>query len=385
MTDAPSPPEPIPAPPAEEAVVVADAGEASDRRARLAALVKRAVTWLPWLSLVLGILGASLMDRSPKAAKLVIPGVLLGWAAVIGFALLARVDADRFQGWRSRWIKVAQLSVLIAMQSLMQQSLFFSLPFYLRAAALTLPHVTFVVVLLSAAAVTLWDPLYERVVALPGARLSMQALGAFASVNALLPALGLSNRWALFLGGAAGGLAIPLHLFVTHQSEARAKLAGRAALVSCVVGPVLLVVFGAPFIPPAPLRLAEGGIGTGYRDHTLLGAGDVIAAHPDALVCATAIAAPHGVKDELSHVWKKDGRTRDRIPLVVKGGRKEGFRTYSKKAKLGKDPSGEWTCIVETSLGQQLGQVSATVLAGTQAPAPESAASPSGSKDSPDE
>jgi hypothetical protein len=42
----------------------------------------------------------------------------------------------------------------------------------------------------------------------------------------------------------------------------------------------------------------------------------------------------------------------------VRGGRREGFRTYSRKAAFPADPAGRWTVDVTTSSGQLVGRLS---------------------------
>ena len=46
----------------------------------------------------------------------------------------------------------------------------------------------------------------------------------------------------------------------------------------------------------------------------------------------------------------------DRIELEIRGGREAGFRTYSVKQNFGPEPSGTWSCAVETASGQFLGE-----------------------------
>jgi hypothetical protein len=62
------------------------------------------------------------------------------------------------------------------------------------------------------------------------------------------------------------------------------------------------------------------------------------------------------VRERLLHVWRKDGHVVDRIELEIRGGREQGFRTYSVKRNFGDQPQGEWSCAVETALGQFLGE-----------------------------
>jgi hypothetical protein len=46
----------------------------------------------------------------------------------------------------------------------------------------------------------------------------------------------------------------------------------------------------------------------------------------------------------------------------VRGGRREGFRTYSRKTAFPADPVGRWTVDVTTSAGQLIGRLSFRVI-----------------------
>ena len=80
------------------------------------------------------------------------------------------------------------------------------------------------------------------------------------------------------------------------------------------------------------------------------------------MFCASAIASPVGVRDRLFHVWRYDGAVRSRIELSFRGGRLEGYRTYSRISGFGKRPSGVYTCSVETMSGQVLGSRKLTIV-----------------------
>jgi hypothetical protein len=118
---------------------------------------------------------------------------------------------------------------------------------------------------------------------------------------------------------------------------------------------LLLLTFarlGAPStLPPAPLKLVTGGLGSGYSSRTLTGQSDHFPNLPRSLVCASAIKAPNLATETLVHVWRINGVQTDRIPLGIKGGREQGFRTYSRKTRL---KPGRVECRVETQSGQRL-------------------------------
>jgi hypothetical protein len=80
--------------------------------------------------------------------------------------------------------------------------------------------------------------------------------------------------------------------------------------------------------------------------------------HEKGLVARTAIYAPAGLRQPVEHVWRRQGRTVDVMRLtVVEGGRREGFRTFSRKATFPPNPAGRWSVDVVTGAGQLVGRV----------------------------
>jgi hypothetical protein len=178
----------------------------------------------------------------------------------------------------------------------------------------------------------------------------------------VLPLLGLSTRASLAV--AAGAVVIGAPFVVGRRARHRVS----AALITGVALATAAFAGAARLIPPAPLRLVAGAIGTRVVDRALVDGRAVFDAPPDRLVCLTAIAAPRGLKDRLRHVWRQDGETRAEMALEIRGGRAQGFRAWSTR----RSPTpGRWTCTVETQSGQVLGRVAVTVLAShTEARAP---------------
>lgn len=329
---------------------------------RLGALLDRARRMLPWFSLAFGLVGAFLMDRSPKSAWLIIAIAVLGWGAIIGFTFLARLDPADYAGRKRQAVKAARFLALVGSQSLMQNGLLFALPFYVQAAAWSPPQIAFLLVITGAAAVTLWDPLYEAVVRGRLAAFALQGFASFCALNAVLPPLGLSNGVSLVMAGVGAAAGVPLQAWVLLPVEKRKNTALALGIVFGLGIPLFIAFAGAPAIPPAPLNLAEGGIGRDVVDRELVEPLDEVHGVPEAVYCWTAIAAPRGLKDELFHVWRKDGVVVDRVKLAVSGGRESGFRTWSKKTRFGKKPYGTWSCSVETAAGQLLGRRSIELL-----------------------
>lgn len=311
---------------------------------------------LPWGSLILGIVTGAIMDRSPERAPLVAIAAGAGWFAVSGVLIGGKLLAKRLERRRDLARKLTDFSHFVGMQSLTQLCVFFSLPFYARAASLTAGHAVFLFLLGAVGAVSLWDPLYDAVLKRPLTRAPVQAFATFAGLNCVLPVLGLSNRSSLYAAAAWTFLSSPLLAALgrrTDETKRRTRLlqAAAAALI-----PALLLIGASSAIPPAPLRLTSKGIGTRIEDKNLVDPTEVFEGAPEGLVCFTAVAAPRGLRDELLHVWRLNGSVRDRIRLEVVGGRDAGYRTWSKKENLGADPSGRWSCTVETVTGQVVGR-----------------------------
>ena len=80
------------------------------------------------------------------------------------------------------------------------------------------------------------------------------------------------------------------------------------------------------------------------------------------LAAYTAVYAPAGLQQHIEHVWWKNGKVIGRVPLSpVLGGRKEGFRTYSRKTDLKPPYQGRYHVDVVTASGQLVGRLRFTV------------------------
>lgn len=384
-------------------------------------LTGKALKVLPWGSLTIAVGSALLMDRTYKSAWMVIAAALLAWGALVGFALLSSLDADDFEGKKRLAIKAASVLSLVVTQSLIQQCLFFSIPFYFTAASFTVSHIYFLVVVGGAAAVTLWDPVYEWVMARAPLRFFLMGFSVFAGLNAVIPVLGVGNGVSLAIAGFVAGLGVPVQswLLMPHderpsQHEAKGFLEAFkldflgiapklwmertttarwariqfAALLVGICVPFLVVFVVAQFIPPAPLEMVHIQLQenrTKEREQPP----EVITGVPKELNCVTWVWGPGGFNDELVHVWFKDGKEVDRVPLKVlnktdwekwrliqkkraktkgeSGRQKWGYRTNSRKKHLTRDPIGKWTCAVYTQSGQVLGDAHVEVKAAVPA------------------
>ena len=76
------------------------------------------------------------------------------------------------------------------------------------------------------------------------------------------------------------------------------------------------------------------------------------------LVAYTAIYAPAGLRQPVEHVWRREGRIINVVRLTpIEGGRREGYRTFSRKTAFPTDSIGRWTVDVMTASGQLIGRL----------------------------
>ncbi len=317
---------------------------------------------LPWVSLAVGIVGAILMDRGPKRGAAVAIVAIVTWVVLLVVLWLGRVraraDADHP---RAKFVVGAHMSTLLLTQSAIHLQVYFALPFYFKAWAGTVGHTVFLVLVSLAAAASLWDPLTEKLLTRTRYGVALPAFANFVVLSAVLPGLGLSNVMSLWLAAGAAGLALPV-LVVADGLHGR-SLAGALAVAIAValVIPCALALGAARIVPAAPLQLVDIDIGTKQVGREVADPTKHFRTRPGRMMCGTSIFAPLGLRDRLFHVWRKDGVVVDRIELEIRGGREDGFRTWSIKHNFGAEPEGEWSCAVETESGQFLGERVVTV------------------------
>ena len=253
-----------------------------------------------------------------------------------------------------------------AIQSLYHGLLLFVLPAYWASATLDSLNVLFLACVVAGALVTAVDPWYAAVVR-PRRWLNqaLLAFSIFAALNVALPLLGI--RPILALEGAAALTAVAMMPVFRERGAAtwrhayamsRGARAGRDGRPSG---------FGRAAVPPAPLFVARA---TAARSVTMLEPVEPIESPIPAQTVAdwggiaayTAVYAPAGLRQPIEHVWWKDGRLLGHLPLSpVRGGRKEGFRTYSRKTDLKPPYAGRYRVDVVTASGQLIGRFRFTV------------------------
>lgn len=311
---------------------------------------------MPWLSLASGVAGAFWMERTASRAGLVLLAASATWILLALTLLVSALPAERFPEKMRAWIKPLRASMAMFAQGTMQLCLFFVVPFFAYAADVESIHLSFLLALFAVGLVLIWDPFYYRAITQPSLATLLCAFVGFATLDCVLPMLGLSNRTSLLVSGAVAIAGTPILMVASRTQGTRLRSALRGFTLALAGATALWLA--APCIPPAPLRLTSAALGTTIEDRELLDPTRDFDHVPEQLVCATAIAAPRGLHDELVHVWHRDGARVDAIPLTVTGGRERGYRTWSSKKNIG---PGMWRCRVETRLGQSLGSAEARI------------------------
>jgi len=317
--------------------------------------------WFPWArkwgvslaSLASGLLALFVFRRGLPNIAWIVGYLLLLWLV---FAVFTQLRAPLLARGRHLVLDAVDYT----MQTLYHNLLLFVLPSYYASATLTAANAWFVLLLAAGALVTAVDPWYRAVVH-PRRWLNhaLLALSMFAALNVALPLVGLRPFWAL--EGSVVFCALAL-------TPALRRLGGswKGAAIRAVVFAGAAVVLLAPlraWIPPAPLHLARATLAWSVSGLEPVGPleSPISAANLRSLggiVAYTAIYAPAGLREPVFHVWKKDGRAVATVPLSpVRGGRAEGFRTYSHKTDFGPSPAGRWEVDVVTEHGQLVGRL----------------------------
>jgi len=285
--------------------------------------------------------------------------LLLAWLLVILLAMVGEV-------WRARGWTLPVRGAQYAVQTLLHGVMLFILPAYYASTTLGALNAMFFALLVALALIATFDPWFTSLVQPRAwARHAFLFVAMFAALNVALPLVWVPPFPALIASAAVAVLA-----FTPMIRQAAAVSWPRALRVT--VGAAVVVATVATLarwaIPPAPLALAAASMARGIADWEPIDPviGPITAGELrewGGLVAYTAIYAPAGLTQPVEHVWRLDGRAVSVIHLSpVRGGRREGFRTYSRKTNFPPQPAGRWSVDVVTTSGQLIGRVHFQVL-----------------------
>lgn len=244
-------------------------------------------------------------------------------------------------------------------QLLHQESLFFALPFFLAATHWDQPQALFTALLVGCALVAVIDPVYNKVLGTRRALfLAFHSFALFAVLMVVLPLLFFLTTSQSLIGSLviAVLLSIPsLRPLLSHAGRWRLPLL--LLLLMMLAGGIWL---GRSLVPAPVLRLTEIQLSQ-QLDYTQRSPGasiteiDVESLQQHGLFAFTSVQAPRGLKEHIYHQWIHQGGEAEHIPLDIQGGRKEGYRAWTRKQQFPADPIGLWEIRVVTDSGQLIG------------------------------
>jgi hypothetical protein len=233
------------------------------------------------------------------------------------------------------------------------------------ATTLGSPNMLLLMLFAALAVLATFDPWYRALVRpRPWLGYVFFAVSTFGALNLALPLVGMPPFAALLI--AAWLSIVGLTPAVRRARHWRWTT---SLLVTMIIAFAVASAVGrwCVIIPPAPMFLARAELGwtVGTLDSLEPVAGAIRAAdlHERGLVARTAIYAPAGLRQPVEHVWRRDGQVVNVVRLTpVQGGRRDGFRTFSRKTAFPADAVGRWRVDVTTEAGQLIGRLRFRVI-----------------------
>lgn len=337
-------------------------------QARIAALqsfVERLVVRLkPWswlwppLAFAAGLGSFFLVDRQQWLGAALALGLLFAWLLLLSESLVGRWLARR--GYPTLPKGVASFIA----QMIHQETLFFTLPFILITTVWNSGQSLFTLCVVAMAVLSIIDPLYYKIAGRwRSVYFMFHALCVFLVVLVTLPImLHLTTGQSLLLAIATMlVVAIPSFWHLLRQRS----FSGWFPLLAMMLLVAGLAWFGRAWVPPASLWMTGTALSPALNIQQREPRGSIAltpqAVKQSGLYVYTAIRAPRGLSETISHVWHHNGEQLDVVDLDINGGREEGYRAWSHKLNFPEDPSGRWRVDIMTDSGQRLGLIRFTV------------------------
>jgi len=306
-------------------------------------------------SFVGGLLTLFVFRRGLPRVGLIVGYLLLLWL-LVAVLIQARETLATSERRTHRFVLTA---TEYAVQTLYHGVLLFLLPAYWAATTLTSLNVAFFLALVVLALIATFDPWYQALVhPRPWAGYVFFLVSLFGALNLALPLIGVPPVAALAIAAWIAVVAL-----TPAVCRGRAWSWKRGLAVTALLGMLATsaALAGRRAIPPAPLFVADSHLGWNVGTVDSLEPKSPIPAAAllqNGLIAYTAIYAPAGLKQPVDHVWRLEGQIINVIRLTpVEGGRREGYRTFSRKTSFPADPRGRWTVDVTTATGQLIGRL----------------------------
>lgn len=321
-------------------------------------------SWLwPPMAFSAGLASFFLVDRQQWLGAALALGLVFAWTLLLSEGLISRWLAKRGHPTPPRGV-----ATFIA-QMIHQETLFFTLPFILVTTVWNSGQTLFALLIVGMAILSIIDPLYFKVAERwRSVYFIFHAQCVFLVLLVTLPIMvHLTTGQSLLLAlGFTILVALPSFWHLLKQRSLKRWCA--------FFGITLVLAYaawvGRIWVPPASLWMTSSALSPSFDTAQRLPQGSMTltpqAISDNGLYVYTAIRAPRGLSETITHAWHHNGQPLDVVELNIDGGREQGYRAWSHKRNFPNDPSGEWRVDIMTSSGQRLGLMRFNVSEDTQ-------------------
>jgi hypothetical protein len=313
----------------------------------------------PWASLIVGAAAAFLWREGVDQIRAAV--VLASLAGAITLLLLFPPwgHAPRPEAGHSAWLRSAAWWATV---SLVQNALWFVIPFYVLSTTWPSRNAPFTLLLIVLGVLSCFDAfLRDRVVRGGASAVAFVVPALLAAMQLFLPMLlGVPPRFTIFASGAVASIAGGC--LVTPDTIMRRLPARRMLLAVVCLGALGAVGARAllPLLAPAPLRLASARFALGRDElEPVAPVEELEAGRSEQAFVFVAVEAPRGFRETVRLVVEGEG-LRETRPLEITGGRAGGYRLW---APVPAREPGLIRATVRTEGGQILGVASIPVIA----------------------
>jgi hypothetical protein len=328
---------------------------------RIEGIVERLKPWSwlwPPMAFAAGLGSFFLVDRQQWLGAALALGLVFAWTLLLSEGLISRWLSRRGHPTLPRGV-----ATFVA-QMIHQETLFFTLPFILVTTVWNSGQTLFALLVGGMALLSILDPLYFKVAERwRSVYFIFHAQCVFLVLLVTLPImLHLTTGQSLLLAlGITTLVALPSFWHLLKEATLK-----RWCLF---FGMTLLLAYtawvGRIWVPPASLWMTSSALSPGFDTAQRVPQGSMAltpqSISENGLYVYTAIRAPRGLSETITHAWHHNGQAMDAVELNINGGREQGYRAWSHKQNFPEDPSGEWRVDIMTSSGQRLGLIRFTV------------------------
>ncbi|MCA8866408.1 MULTISPECIES: DUF5924 family protein [unclassified Halomonas] len=324
---------------------------------RIESIVERLKPWSwmwPPMAFAAGLGSFFLVDRQQWLGAALALGLLFAWTLLLSEGLISRWLSRRGHPTPPRGV-----TTFIA-QMIHQETLFFTLPFILVTTVWNSGQTLFALLVGGMALLSIIDPLYFKVAERwRSVYFIFHAQCVFLVLLVTLPIMvHLTTGQSLLLAlGITILVALPSFWHLLKQRSLKRWCAFFVLTLLLAYGAWL----GRIWVPPASLWMTSSALSPGFDIEQRLPQGSMAltpqAISENGLYVYTAIRAPRGLSETITHAWHHNGVPMDVVELNIDGGREQGYRAWSHKQNFPEDPTGDWRIDIMTGTGQRLGLI----------------------------